>query len=534
MKVAADERTKQSLLNSFGNLISVSNLTLYAYVSVQVTLLLSHESWRDEVSPWIQTQDSSWAEVFYKSQLELQSPFFFTVLKLLHFVSDDFWTYRVFLFLLSVSSAFIIKSLCNNSWKLQILIFSNYYIIYEYSTIQRIYTVSLFFLVVFMFCLKKNLSQGRYISTITKISLLLLNIVSIWTLILSLVILLTLIFRKVTPILTRFVLTHLILTFAQLIFLLISKDREWGVTGDNSRNLVNLDSFALIFTAPIRSLIFIPDSSINGWNTNILYQNSIGFAITLLSAFSFYILLLLYIFRKNYIGVLWFLSISTLAILVGLGKQRHLGQIFLLIATILFLEVIVCKRKVNLFPMKSRVSSGIFLTLLLISAVASPISILRDVKYEFTTSRSLFTYIEDDDLLIVQDSGKNTHLPLVLKLNKEVFNIFGGGYSRESLLNRSSRSIPNNMELARKFQDVCSQTDPSRVLFYTDFETRKYFQDFTGKLLFRSHYAIVENEGKRELWLLAESASGVKKLCSDARSGQFLSKIRTKPVIYGR
>ncbi len=500
---------------------------------VQVTLLLSHESWRDEVSPWIQTQDSSWTDVVYRSQLELQSPFFFSVLKLLHFVSDDFWTYRLFLFILLIGTAFIIKSLCNNSWRLQILVYSNYYIVYEYAAIQRIYTVSLFFLMVFLFCLKRDLTYGRSISSLTKISILLLSIVSIWTLMLSLVILLTLIFYKVTPIFTRFILIHLTLTFAQLIFLLISKDRDWGVDSDNSKNLVNLDNLALIFTAPIRSLVFIPESTINGWNTNILYETSIGFAVTLFFALSFYAILLRHILRRNYIGVLWFLSISAFAILVGLGKQRHLGQIFLLIVTILFLEVFICKRQVNLFKMNSRFSSGIILALLLTSVIASPISILRDVKNEFTTSRSLYTLIEESDLLIVQDSGNNTHLPLVLALNREVFSIFGGGYTRESLLNKSSRSIPNDLELSRKFQEVCSKANPSRVLLFTDNESRKNFQEFTGKLVSRSNIAIVENEGKRELWLLAWRASDVKKLCSDPYSGEFLSKIKTKAVIYG-
>lgn len=350
---------------------------------------------------------------------------------------------------------------------------------------------------------------------------------------LSALILLTLIFYKVIPFFTRFVLIYLTLMFTQLLLLFMSKDRDWGVDSDNSRNLVNLDNLVLIFTAPIRSVIFIPEYTINGWNTNILLETSIGFGLTIFLAILFYAMLLLFILKGNYIGILWFLSISALAILVGLGKQRHLGQIFLLVLTIVFLEIFICKSKVNFFRIKSRISTGILLILLLISLVVSPISIVRDVKYEFTTARNLYTFIEEGDLLIIQESGKNTHLPLVLELNREVFSLFGGSYSRESLLNKISRSIPNDLELSKKFQEVCLSVNPSRVLLFTDIETRRNFQQSMGKLMFRSQSAIVENEGKRELWLLAWGPSDVKKLCSNPYSSQFFSRIKTEAVSYG-
>ena len=350
---------------------------------------------------------------------------------------------------------------------------------------------------------------------------------------LSMLILMTLIFYKVIPLFTRFILIYLTLTFTQLLLLLISKDRDWGVDSDNSKDLVNLDNLVLIFTAPIRSVIFIPESTMNGWNTNILLQSSVGFGVTIFLAILFYAILLVFILRGNYIGILWFLSISALAIFVGLGKQRHLGQIFLLVLTIIFLEIFICKSKVSFLRIKPRLFTGILLILLLISLVVSPISIVRDVKYEFTTARNLYTFIEEGDLLIVQDSGKNTYLPLVLELNREVFSIFGGSYSRESLLNKVSRSIPNDSELSRKFQEVCLSVNPRRVLLFTDIETRRNFQQFRGKLMSRSQSAIVDNEGKRELWLLAWQASDVKKICSNPYSSQFLSRIKTQAVSYG-
>jgi hypothetical protein len=289
-----------------------------------------------------------------------------------------------------------------------------------------------------------------------------------------------------------------------------------------------------MFTAPIRSWIFIPESTKNGWNSNILFETSLGLGVTLFLACLFYALLLLYILKGNYIGILWFVSIGALAILVGLGKQRHLGQIFLLLVTIFFLEIFICKRQDTFFRMKSPVSGGFFLVFLMISLLAAPVSVLRDMKNEFTTSRHLYKFIEEDDLLIVQDSGKNTYLPLVLELNRDVFNLFGGNFSRESLLNKSSRSIPNDFELSRRFQEVCLSINPSRVLLFTDFETRRNFQRFRGELMARSRSAIVENEGKRELWLLAGRVSEVKKLCSDPYSSDFLSGIKTDAVVYGR
>lgn len=533
MNINRDKVLRQLQPKSLTSLNNLSKIPLFTYVVLQILLLLTHESWRDEVSPWIQTQNSSWTDIVYRSQLELQSPVFFSVLKLLHFLTNEFWAYRIFLFLLTIGTAFIIKSLCNNSWRCELLIYSNYYIIYEFSAIQRIYTVSLFTLMTFLFCLRRDLSFRRSISSLTKFLLLLLSTISIWTLIISLLILLTLIFYKVIPIFTRYILIYLIVMFSQVLFLLISKDRDWGLNSDTSKNLVNLDNLTLIFTAPIRSVIFIPEPKINGWNSNILLESTIGFGVTIFLAIIFYTFLLLFILRGNYIGILWFLSISFLAILVGLGKQRHLGQIFLLLLTIVFLETFICKSKINFLEIKSRFSTGIFLVLLLFSLVVSSISITRDLRYEFTTARNLYTFIGEGDLLIVQDSGKNTHLPLVLKLNRNAFNLFGARYSRESLLNEISRTIPNDLELSRKFQEVCLSVSPSRVLLFTDMETRRSFQQFRGKLISRSQPAIVDNEGKRELWLLAWKTSEVKKLCSNPSSKEFLSRIKTKAVSYG-
>lgn len=513
--------------------INPSSLIFLTYTLVQVVLLLFHEPWRDEVSPWLQTEDSTWSEVIYRSQLEIQSPLFFSILKLLHILSDSFFVYRMFLLLLSIGSALIIKKLCNDCWPFLVLVYSNYYVIYEYSVIQRIYTVSLFALLLFFYCLRKDLSSGKSISAFTKISLMVLSLVSIWTLMLSATILLTLIVYKMTRLFGRLSFIFLTITSAQVLFLSISKDRDWGVNNESLSNQFNLDNLFMMITAPIRSMVFLPEYSLTGWNTNILLGSPEGKIVTLILSLSFYgVLLFLILYRRN-VAILWFLSISTFAILAGLGKQRHLGQVFLLMTTIVLLEFFICKNYMIVANLKSRIFHGILILLLLLNVATAPTTLVREVKYEFTTSQNLSSDIKPGDLLIVQDSAKNTYLPLILETGEEVFSIFGGRITRESLLNSASRSIPHINVLSREFREVCLNTNPRRILLFTDWETRRDFQRFEGVLISRSGTAIVENEGRRELWLLAQKVSDVKKLCSEPYSSKFLSGLRTKAVAYG-
>ena len=496
-------------------------------------LTLSHEPWRDEVSPWLQTKDSSWTDIIYRSQLELQSPLYFSILKLLHYISNDYLTFRIFAFLMSIGSAFLLKKLCNNSWKLLLLSLSNYYVIYEFAAIQRIYTLAIFVLLAFLYSLKNNLATGTQISMYTKVLLISLSLVSIWMMFLSVFVFISLLLHKKISIYSTFNLTYFVIVFTHVLFLVISDDRDWGINGSDSSELISGDNFFAIFTAPIRSLIFIPDFSSSGWNTNVLVVNSPGVAVTLLLSLLFYAILFFFAFKINHIALFWIFSICSLAILVGLGKQRHLGQIFLLICTTIFLEKLLGKSQDGFTKMNLRALNLIFVFALMANLLVSSVAIHREILFRFSTSYSLTSVLLEKDLVIVQDSGKNSYLPLISASNIEVFSIFGGNYSQVALLNKASRAIPDTALLSKEFLKVCRLIEPSRVLLFTDSETRVIFPHFAGKLLAQSGVAIVGNEGKRELWLVALGEIEVNKLCSDPYAEKFLSGLKTQIVRYG-
>jgi hypothetical protein len=513
--------------------LSISNTLFVIYILVLLLLTLSHEPWRDEVSPWLQTKDSSWTDIIYRSQLELQSPLYFSILKLLHYISNDYLTFRIFAFLMSIGSAFLLKKLCNNSWKLLLLSLSNYYVIYEFAAIQRIYTLAIFVLLALLYSLRKNLATGTKISMFTKVLLVSLSLVSIWMMLLSALIFVRLLLHRRIPIYSTFNLTYFAIVFAHVLFLFLSDDRDWGISGSESSELISLDNFLSMFTAPIRSLIFIPDLSSSGWNTNILVVNSLGLAVTVLLSFLFYAILFFFALKVNHIALLWIFSICSLAILVGLGKQRHLGQLFLLICTIIFLENLLDKGQDRFKDVNWRALNVIFVFTLAANLLVSSVAIHREIFFRFSTSHSLTSDLLEKDLVVVQDSGKNSYLPFISTSNIEVFSVFGGNYSQVALLNRASRTIPDSALLSKEFLKVCRLIEPSRVLLFTDSETRVAFPRFAGRLLAQSGVAIVSNEGKRELWLIALGEMEVNKLCSEPYAEEFLSGLKTQVVKYG-
>jgi hypothetical protein len=256
-------------------------------------------------------------------------------------------------------------------------------------------------------------------------------------------------------------------------------------------------------------------------------------AITLFASLSLYLLLIYLSVKKDRFFLFWISSIGFLTVLVGLGKQRHLGQIPLLLATLHFLHSNLRGHKNNWIKNNLAWNQKFLAIALILFVVQVPMTLKRDFQNPFSTSSALAQRLDPNDLIIVQDSGKSTYLPMVLKAKVRVFTVFGGSFVNYSLLNTRSRTIPDLEKLQTSFNDVCNFLKPRRILLFTDPETRKYFSQLDGKLLFVSPTSIVSNEGGRELWLLANSSKEVDQFCTPDHVSNVMDGLKSKIVSYG-
>jgi hypothetical protein len=224
----------------------------------------------------------------------------------------------------------------------------------------------------------------------------------------------------------------------------------------------------------------------------------------------------------------------SLSFIVGLGKQRHLGQIFLLLFTWLTLRRILSTSTSPKFDFNGILVKKVLIGALFLNFVQVAPLIYRDAHFRFSSSSTLSKSINQTDLVIVQDSGKNTYLPLLLNINNNVFSPFGATWGRTALMNQRSRSVTSLEKQVSVFRTLCESTLYDRVVLFTDADTRAKFGNVNFSLISRSSRAMVETEEAKELWLLASGVEKVKNFCNTPNLTQVFSAIQTPIVAYGK
>ena len=511
-----------------------SSLLFLFYVLSLGFLVLRHEPWRDEVSPWLQTKNATWAEVVYRSGLELQSPLFFSTLKLIQFVSDNYNAYRLFMFVISVATAFLLLKFFSKNSKILLLIFSNYYFVYEFAVIQRIYTLTLFLVVLTLVLIRRDVKHGDTPTSLTLVCFTLLSLISVWGLIFSLTILITMALRGALICSRNFVVFFGIISVSNILFLIFSTDRDWGVTTGDANRYLSLYTFSQLVTASLRSFVFLPSSQIHGWNSNLLFTASPVVYLSWVVVCSLIYLFLFNLSRKvDKVQLVFFFGLAILSFLVGLGKQRHLGQIVVFIFIWLIVGWILQDRLNLRFAFNPKMLNLILSFFLTLNLFQTAVTVIREVNYKFSTSADLSYFVKPDDLLIVQDSGKNTFLPLVIKSNFSVFNYYSASYEQVALLNQQSRSMPPLDRVVDRFELLCRKLSPNRILLFTDSDTLARVKKSELALVSVSGEAIVNNEGRRELWALAHGRDAIQVFCEKNQLNSFFIGLKVPIVGYG-
>ncbi len=486
------------------------------------------------MSPWLQLVDTDWRQVVYQSGLEIQSPLAFGFLRILQFVSVDYKLFQIVFLTLSAVSSIGLYSLLKYKPGVLVLVLVNYYLIYEYSVIQRIYTLSVSLLTITLICLNRDFKNRERISSLAVSSLILFSLTSIWSLFLSFVIV-TSIFLIKRHFITKSSLTFFFFsTLCHCLFLASAKDRDWGVSANSSSSVINVDNLISIITAPVRAIFVLPEPTLNFWNSNLLSRHPVfSVVLSILCIISFIAVNRRVISDYKILFSFWTISLAVLTVLVGLGKQRHLGQIVLLFFTFYILKSLFIPNS-SLGSSKRLILKFAAYTVVSCNLYAGILSLSTDIKYPFSTSSQIAKLVGQNDLIMVHDRGSNTFLPFLLEYRYPVYNFFGNKYASKVLLNHESRSIPQGKAVANKIRSICFKIEPERILFFTDESTRRNFKlRWEYQQLTRTGSAIVKNEGNREIWILASSRESVVDFCGEQLDG-FIEGIRTQAVSYGQ
>ena len=487
--------------------------------------LIFHEPWRDEVSPWLLTYDADWLQVFYRSRLEIQSPIFLSFLKILHFISEAYLTYRVVTVFVSITTIFMVYWLCKKRTFLLIGFLSNYYLIYEYGWIQRIYTYEIFLLVTYLYFFKLEDPRGRRSKSLT--ILIIFSLVSIWSLFISFIICCLLIYRNHLQLKSKFVCAYSFVSFAHLIFIFYPSDRNWGVNSNSISSVLSLENFIAIANSLFRAVLVIPNNDFYFWNSSIFDQKIFGYTAALAIPFIAVSVAIYLLKNRSYFFIFILITIVPFVSVLSLGKQRHLGQIFILIIACTFLSLATSRFSV----FQPNYTYLIFILALIFSsqAYSTAIAVSRDLRSPFSSSAQLASFIEDGDLLIVQDRGVNSVLPLIAEKQIKFYNFFGETYSYGVELNSKTRISGTD-----GFYRVCISGNIKRIVLFTDEITKNFVVSEDLKLIHTTSNAIQESEGYRRLYLVAANRKQIARVCDNNVSINLLESLnRFKPKAYG-
>lgn len=425
--------------------------------------LVHHEPWRDEVHPWLMTKDVSWSEIVHRSYLEIQSPLFMSLLKLLHIFEDSYLVYRIFMLSISIASFVLIIYLKNLSVKFKVLFICNYYFLYEYLWIQRIYALQVFLAVVLVFTfVNANKESQSKVTGYQSFSLLLYSSVSMWGLITIIGLCTALNASKRYQITRRMNFLWLVSFIIQIVFLLLPRGRNWGVTSSTISKYLSFEGIEVAAASIFQAFFVLPQNSINFWNTSLI-QPSIQLTFVLVMLCSFAVSWIIKNFKFDLEFVPTVLTIFMITLLSVFGKQRHLGQIPL--ALIIFIAILPSFHTIKNSLKRRSVFSWLFIFSFVVSGFYSTlVSTMHDWKYPFSTSYGAAFPKEVKSVTILYDQGRPTYLPaLVGNLDANVYQLMGNTSQHYFLFDDSSWKFDRNLA----FRHLCESQKNSKIYLYS-------------------------------------------------------------------
>ena len=362
-----------------------------AHLCISLLLLSFHEPWRDELQCWaIARESTSFADLLFKARYEGHPSAWYAVLYLITRFSDAFLAVRIFHFLLTSATAFLILFKSPFSKIQKCLLIFGYFFMYEYGVLTRNYAVAIFIFLLICFLLKnanKNwwtICGLLFVAMQANVFAAILG-VAFFTAFFS-----RALFQKSGINLYKTVFGILIFLAGLAITaldMLPPADStfmpEWKWAAPEWR-------YAL--SSYYHAMIPVPQPELHFWNTHGLsylieweHLANLELALAIVILAGCLLSLRKHPFAMLFYGIAW-LSITIFISVKYVGFMRHHGHYFIAYVMALWLRIDE--------PQSTRPGNIFFLVLLLFQLFATGLASYFDIKYPFTQSLRAAAYIE--------------------------------------------------------------------------------------------------------------------------------------------
>jgi hypothetical protein len=512
------------------------------YSIIQILGAFKHSPWRDEVWAWLATADSpSIQTMVYRSNLEIYPFWFHLALSLLHSLTDNFLIYKLFFVIVSLLTGVLIVNLYGVSLYLKFFLLFNYYSIFEYGIIQRTYSLQLLLLFVALqgvlhseAAIKDKTNNYLRFGTIGLLAF------SPWSLLLGIMVASIGLARRYFRAKSVFFVLCVLVSLSNLLSFILPMGRDWNIPKQSLQSWINTDFIYKLIATPFRSLVILPRNQINFWNTS--YLDLIPFLVTFVSIALLILFLVNFRFIFNHYGwaSLVFLAIlfATLP-LVALGKQRHIGQFFLILIlicvpiwnSILNSLLLGLNQKSFLSYLKSSFAVLLLFSIFSSHIYAAGLALINSTTHPFSRSYLLGKEIKNNDGLIAYDGGYALFLPALASSIKPAYMPLGDRYAMNFLQNKEAwRYVSDN-----NMNPVCSDLNNERLLFLTSQAVLVSSPTLSGKKQIQiSHKNTIEPmENGFRIIVLAEGKSKIRDFCETQNWIDFMKDVEVDSTGYG-
>lgn len=468
----------------------INSIIFVIIIFITAFINIKHEIWRDEAQAWLISRDCKNLSDFLYIMHHEGSPYLWHII-LMPFAKIGFpiFTIKVIIFLLSVSSAYLVIFKSSFNYVHKILIILGYYFIYEYSAISRSYGLSLFLILLLAQCYKYRFDK---VKTYLLIIFLFCN-TNIHSAIIGFFIFLNFVYElfKIEKLNGKKCELAVSIIGFIIIFLevLPSDDLMSSLKIISSHSI--MDGYKMASAGLLAAFFPIPEFNKNFWNSLYLYN----FATYYYGLIAYCFILRLFYKDKNLfrIFLLSSLSLAAFFILKGIPGVRHTGIIYL---SFLFCLWIIIEKKLC----DDNFNKAVIYVLLMVQVFSAVIAVNYDIKYSFSNAKYAADFIESNtninDTVIMYPSSYGASLIANLRSRKKLYYFQNNGLGSYTVWNQHYEDIAN-LDQGTMFlmlEKYMEANNKKQVYLILAQQLTAGSRDYKSKLVYKKEGSIKEED----------------------------------------
>lgn len=458
--------------------ITLDRIALFIWIFLIIFVQFFHESWRDEWQQYqIGVSINSFRDLLRISSWEVTGPAWFIIIKYIFgTLNYEIFKWSVTIFFVCSGAFFWLRSDTHLLWKL--ILFFNYFTLFEYGVITRTYSLQLSLFFIFVTLQKNNRNESvRYFLILLICSL---NLYGLYLVLFYLIIT-----YKEQKINFKSIIS-LIIGLGILSYVIIfNHGRDWGIDYGfkiNDQTYSNYISFVRNF---ITTIFPIPNISNVNWGQSFLaneFDNIKTQIILLILITIFYAFVLKPLHTKNrYLIAMIFVYICH-NLFIFAGALRHIGFLYILILFFLIERV-----NLNKYQELAKLNKVILSTFVLAHFIYAISFLQSDVKKSFSTGKELSKPYDKNSLFISYPDWVGTSF--LGYSNSKGYFPQDGRYSNFLIWTR------NRLRIVEKLPSFCP-TKRDVYLITTESIGIKVIEDLSYVNYIKSGSSIASDEGK--------------------------------------